>query len=312
MPIEKHHAALDRIVDPHEPLRWLAENVTTDATGPCEGPLWWQEESCLYFSDVKGSRRLRWSDARGVEVVAENTHMGNGLTRDRQGRLLACELSGRKVSRWESDGSLTVIARGFGGKPLNHPNDIVVKSDGSIYFTNPWTPIPAQAASEFDLGHDGIFRLAPDLSDMSLLVRDIVHSNGLCFSPDEKILYANDFGRRTIRAYNLKTDGTLDLATDRLFCNMKNDERPGLPDGMKCDMEGNVYCGGSGGLWIMDPSGKHLGTIAHGQAKTTNLAFGGGDWKTLYITTHDKLGCLRMKIPGVPVPRGELGKASRN
>lgn len=307
MPIEKHHASLDRLIDSSQPVRWLAEGITTDATGPCEGPLWWQEENCLYFSDVKGSRRLRWSEARGVEVVATNTNMGNGLTRDRQGRLLACELAGRRVSRWDADGSLTVIVRGFGAKPLNMPNDIVVKSDGSIYFTNPWTPIPPRAASEFDLGYDGIFRLAPDLSDISLLVSNIVHSNGLCFSPDEKILYANDFGLRTIRAYNVKADGTLDMSSDRLFCNMKKDDRPGLPDGMKCDTEGNVYCGGTGGLWIIDPSGRHLGTIAHGQTKTTNLAWGGGDWKTLYFTTHDRLGCLRVKVPGVPVPRGTPG-----
>ncbi|MBM3346187.1 MAG: SMP-30/gluconolactonase/LRE family protein, partial [Betaproteobacteria bacterium] len=167
MPIEQLHASLSRLIDPAEPVRWLADHVATDTTGPAEGPLWWMEENCLYLSDVKGARRLRWSGARGLEVVATGTRMGNGLTRDRQGRLLACELEGRRVSRWElggSEGSHTVIARGFAGRPLNMPNDIAVKSDGSIYFTDPWSPIPPRAPGEFDRGHDGVFRIAPDLS----------------------------------------------------------------------------------------------------------------------------------------------------
>ncbi len=307
MPIERLHQSLDAIIDVHEPIRWLGHDVAAREFGPAEGPLWWPEENCLYFSDVRGSRRLRWSESKGVEVVATETRGGNGLTRDRQGRLLACEFFGRRVSRWESDGSLTVVARGFQGRPLNMPNDIVVKSDGAIYFSDPWTPFPPRAPGEFDRNHDGLFRIAPDLSDMCLLVSDFAHTNGLAFSPDEKILYANDFTRRTIRAFNVKADGTLDIASDRLFCNMVKDERPGMPDGMKCDMAGNVYCGGSGGLWIMDPAGRHLGTIVHGEDKTTNLAFGGTDWKTLFITTHTKLGCVRVKVPGVPVPRGPLG-----
>jgi gluconolactonase len=311
MPIEQLHASLSRLIDPAEPIRWLADNVATDTTGPAEGPLWWPEENCLYLSDVKGARRLRWSEARGLEVVATGTRMGNGLTRDRRGRLLACELEGRRVSRWElggGEGSHTVIARGFAGKPLNMPNDIVAKSDGSIYFTDPWSPIPPRAPGEFDRGHDGVFRIAPDLSDMTLIIRDLAHSNGLCFSPDEKTLYVNDYARATIRAWDMKSDGTPDLATDRLFCHMKNDERAGMPDGMKCDLEGNVYCGGSGGLWLIDPKGRHLGTIAHGETKTTNLAFGGPDRKTLFFTTHHRLGAVRTRIAGVPVPRGPLQK----
>ena len=307
MTIERHLSSLDHLIDPKEPLRWLAEDVTTSALGPLEGPLWWREENCLYFSDIRGARRLRWSEKKGVEVVATDTRMGNGLTRDLQGRLLACELAGRRVSRWEADGSHTVVAREFAGRRLNMPNDIVVKSDGSIWFTDPYTPMPFTHRTEFDQVFDGIYRLEGDLSGMSMVIRDIVHPNGLCFSPDEKILYANDFGRNTIRAYNVKADGSLDMSTDRLFCDMHNDARPGKPDGMKCDVEGNVYCGGSGGLWIMDPAGRHLGTIAHGQDKTTNLAFGGPDWKTLFFTTHTKLGCVRVKVPGMPVPRGPLG-----
>jgi gluconolactonase len=304
MPIERHDPALDGIIDTSEPVRWLDDAVTSTEIGPCEGPVWWHEENCLYFSDVRGSRRLKWSESRGVEVVATGTRGGNGLTRDRQGRLLACELFGRRVSRRESDGSLTIIAREFAGRPLNMPNDIVVKSDGSIWFTDPYTPMPYVHRTGFEQPFDAIYRLEADLSGLSMVIRDIVHPNGLCFSPDEKVLYANDYARNTIRAYNVLANGTLDLSTDRLFCNMKNDDRPGRPDGMKCDLQGNVYCGGSGGLWIIDPAGRHLGTIVHGDDKTTNLAFGGSDWKTLFFTTHTKLGCVRVKVPGVPVPRG--------
>lgn len=304
MTIERHDAALDRIIDVKEPLQWLAE-AATDDTGPLEGPVWFQQENYLLFSDIKGSRRLKWTRDKGVELVQAPTNMGNGMTLDRQGRLLVCELGGRRVIRRESDGSWTVIARNFGAKPLNQPNDVVVRSDGSIYFTDPWSSIPLTPPTEFDLDYSGVYRLAPDLSGMSLLIKDMVFPNGLAFSPDEKTFYVDDLRREHIRAYDVAVDGSLAMASERIFCELHG-ERPGHPDGMKVDVEGNVYCGGSGGVWIISPTGKHLGTIAHGQTKTTNMAWGGGDWKTLFITTHLKLVCVRMKIPGIPVPRGAL------
>jgi gluconolactonase len=302
MSIERHDPALYRIVDVEEPLKLLAE-VATDDTGPLEGPVWFPEENYLLFSDIRGSRRFKWSAAKGVELVLSPTNMGNGMTRDRQGRLIVCELGGRRVVRRELDGSWTVIARKYGAKPLNQPNDVVVKSDGSIYFTDPWSPVPVYPATEFDLDHCGVYRLAPDLSSMTLLIKDMVFPNGLAFSPDEKTFYVDDLRREHIRAYDVSPDGSLVMASERIFCELHG-SRPGHPDGMKVDVEGNVYCGGSGGVWIISRQGTHLGTIAHGQTKTTNLAWGGPDWKTLFITTHHKLYCMQMNIPGIPVPRG--------
>jgi gluconolactonase len=136
---------------------------------------------------------------------------------------------------------------------------------------------------------------------MTLLVEDFVIPNGLAFSPDEKILYINDSRRRLIRAFELNPNGSLARQSDRVFADLGGPE-PGVPDGMKVDTEGNVYCGGPGGIWIMDPNGKKLGRIVHGAPATTNIAFGGDDWKTLYFTSRNHLGAVNVKIPGIPVP----------
>jgi len=136
---------------------------------------------------------------------------------------------------------------------------------------------------------------------LTLLVEDFVIPNGLAFSPDEKILYINDSRRRIIRAFELNPNGALARQSDHVFAELGGPE-PGIPDGMKVDTQGNVYCGGAGGIWILDPTGKKLGRIVHGAPATTNIAFGGDDWKTLYFTSRNHLGAVNVKIPGVPVP----------
>ena len=190
--------------------------------------------------------------------------------------MIACDRTPR-VCRQEHDGSITVVANNYQGKRLNRPNDVVVKSDGSIYFTDPGAPAPG-----LELDFAGVYRVSPDLGSLTLLVRDFVLPNGLAFSPDESVLYINDSRRGHIRAIDVQPNGALALATDRVFGDLRG-ERPGVPDGMKVDVEGNVYCGGSGGIWIMDGAGKHLGTIVHGAPVTTNMAWGGVDWKTLFL-----------------------------
>ena len=147
----------------------------------------------------------------------------------------------------------------------------------------------------------GVYRVSPDLGSLHVLVWDFVVPNGLAFSPDERILYINDSRRGHIRAFDFEPTGLLAMATDRVFATLQ-DDRIGVPDGMKVDMEGNVYCGGTGGIWIMDPRGTKLGRIVHGAPATTNLAFGGDDWKTLYFTSRNHLGSVNVKIPGIPVP----------
>jgi gluconolactonase len=298
MPIEQFAAELENIISLAEPIQMLADGFG-GPQGPAEGPVWWKEGGYLLFSDIHNNRRMKYTPGQGVSLVLEPTNRANGLTRDLQGRVVACEHDSRRVTRQEHDGSITVVANSFQGRRLNRPNDVVVKSDDCIYFTDPWTsPL---APEQWDLTFAGVYRVTPDLGTLTLLIDNFILPNGLAFSPDESVLYINDSRRGHIRAFDLLPNGTLAKQTDRLFVDLRGEE-PGVPDGMKVDMEGNVYCGGAGGLWIMDPYGKKLGRIAHGAAATTNLAFGGDDWKTLYFTSRNHLGSVNVKIPGIPVP----------
>ena len=295
MPIEVVSPDLERIVSPDAAVTELSSGYG-GADGPAEGPLWWHEGDYLLFSDIHNNRRMKWTAQEGVSLFHEPTNRANGLTRDPQGRLLACEHLTRRVTRMEPDGSITVVASNYRGRRLNRPNDIIVKSDGSIYFTDPGFPAPGM-----DLDWNGVYHVTPDLGTITLIVWDFSRPNGLAFSPDESILYINDTRRRHIRAFDLEPNGMPLIATDRVLCDL-NGEREGNPDGMKVDTEGNVYCGGSGGVWVIDPAGKHLGTINHGAPGTTNVAFGGSDWKTLFYTTRNTLGSVPVNVAGLPVP----------
>jgi gluconolactonase len=268
--------------------------------------VWWKEGNYLLFSDIHGSRRMKWEPDKGVTVDAEGTANANGMTRDREGRLVVCHHFSRRVDRVEHDGSITVIADRYHGLKLNRPNDVVVKSDGSIYFTDPppRPPLtPPEHTPELDMA--GVYRVSPDLSQINLLVRTFANPNGLAFSPDEKLLYINDSNRHVkhIRVYEVEGNGTLDLGSERLFCSMLGDDRPGAPDGMKVDVEGNVYCTGPGGIWVLDPEGNHIGTILH---RAVNMAWGGDDWTTMFFTGPTTINRIRLAIPGVPVPRGTV------
>jgi gluconolactonase len=296
--IEQFAPELERIVSTSERIEYLAEGYGGEQ-GPAEGPLWWKEGGHLLFSDIHNNRRMKYQPGTGVSLFQEPTNRANGLTRDLQGRLIACEHDSRRVTRQELDGSITVVANSFQGRRLNRPNDVVVKSDGCIYFTDPWTS-PA-VPEQWDLTFAGVYRVTPDLGTLSLLVDDFVLPNGLAFSPDESVLFINDTRRGHIRAFDLLPNGMLGKHTDRVFADLRGPE-PGVPDGMKVDVEGNVYCGGAGGIWVMDKAGKKLGRILHGAPATTNLAFGDDDWKTIYFTSRNHLGSVRVKIPGVIVP----------
>ena len=294
MPIEQAARELERIVTLDRDVEQLGTGYGGEM-GPAEGPVWCREGGYLLFSDISNDRRLKWTPGLGVTVYQESTNRANGLTRDRQGRLIACEHESRRVTRVEPDGSITVIANSYRGWRLNRPNDAVVRSDGSVFFTDPAT---FDVESELDLF--GVYRVTPDLSRINLLVRDFVLPNGLAFSPDESVLYISDSRRGHIRAFDVEPNGTLALATDRVFCELDG-EGPGVPDGMKVDVEGNVYCTGPGGIWIIDASGKLLGRILTGPEPPSNVAWGEDDWKTLFYTTRHSLGRIRLKIGGVPV-----------
>jgi gluconolactonase len=295
--IEQFDPTLDKIISTSEPIKELASGFGGDL-GPAEGPVWIKEGGYLLFSDIHNNKRMKYTPGQGVSVFLEPTNRANGLTRDLQGRVLACEHDTRRVTRRELDGSLTVIAASFQGRRFNRPNDVVVKSDGAIYFTDPGGPaVPEQ----WDLTHTGVYRVSPDLGTLTLLVSDFIVPNGLAFSPDESILYINDSRRGHIRAFDMAPNGTLAKQTDRVFADLRGAD-PGVPDGMKVDVAGNVFCGGSGGLYILDSTGKKLGRIVHGQPATTNLGFGGDDWKTLFFTSRVHLGSVNLKIAGIPVP----------
>jgi gluconolactonase len=287
---------LDSIISTSEPIQELGSG-TGGPGGPTEGPVWFKEGGYLLFSDIYNDRRMKYTPGQGVTVFKQGTNRANGMTRDPQGRLIAAERETRRVTRQEADGSITVIANSFQGKRLNITNDVIVKSDGAIYFTDPKR---SSAPEPWDVPHTGVYRVSPDLGTVTLLVNDFAFPNGLAFSPDESILYVNDWHRGHIRAFTVAPNGTL-LRTDRILADLRGAE-PGAPDGMKVDSAGNIYCGGSGGLYIIDPNGKKLGRIVHGHPDTTNLAFGGDDWKTLFITTHRNLSAVNLKTAGVPVP----------
>src|SRR6185503_11908770 len=295
--IEQLAPELSKIIDTAERIQMLGDGYGGDI-GPAEGPLWIAEGGYLLFNDINAARRMKYTPGKGVSIAMEKTNEANGLTRDLQGRIVSAEHLTRRVTRYEPDGSITVIANSFGGKRLLRPNDVVVKSDGAIYFTDPGGPL---APDQWDVTVAGVYRVSADLGTMSLVVDDMVGPNGLAFSPDESILYVNDARRRHARAYDVLPNGTLAKQTSRLFADLGGPE-PGVPDGMKVDVQGNVYTGGGGGLYIMDKTGKKLGRIVHGQPATTNVAFGGDEWKTLYFTTRSTLFSVNVKIAGIPVP----------
>src|SRR6266446_1803969 len=296
--IDQFDPALEKIISTAEPINSIADGMG-GPLGPVEGPVWWKEGGYLLFSDIHASKRMKYTPGQGVTVFQEKTNQANGLTRDLQGRLLACEHETRRVTRQEHDGSITVIANSFQGRRLNRPNDVIVKSDGSIYFTDPWSsPL---APEQWDLPYSGVYRVTPDLGTITLLLDDMVFPNGLAFSPDESVIYIDDFRRGHIRAFDLAANGTLAKQTDRVFADLTGAE-PGGPDGMKVDTAGNVYCGGAGGIYILDPQGKKLGRIVHGQPATTNIGFGGDDLKTLFFTSRSHLGSVNIKIAGIPAP----------
>ena len=213
--IEQLAPELERIISGSQQIQELADGFG-GPQGPAEGPLWWREGGYLVFSDIHNNRRMKYDPGKGVSLLQEPTNRANGLTRDLQGRLVACEHDSRRVTRQELDGSITVIANSFQGRQLNRPNDVVVKSDGCIYFTDPWTH--PSAAQQWDLTFSGVYRVTPDLGQLTLLIDDFIVPNGLAFSPDESVLYINDSRRGHIRAFDVAPNGTLAKTYRPRFC----------------------------------------------------------------------------------------------
>ena len=259
-----------------------------------EGPLW-HPDGFYYFVDVRASMLYRVTPGRPHEVVREKTGGGNGTTFDLQGRLVLCEGDNRRVVRQAADGRFEVLMDRFEGKRLNRPNDVVCTSDGSIYFTDPGLRVPL---AEREVPHAGVYRVAPD--GAVSLVADFEYPNGLAFSPDERLLYvANTRWAQYIHV--LELDGAGGVLRRRIFADMSSDETDGVPDGMKVDVEGRVYCTGPGGTWVFAADGTRLGIIRTPEVPA-NLAFGGPDLRTLFFTARTSVYTLRAKVPGQPHP----------
>lgn len=262
--------------------------------GFTEGPLW-HPDGFYYFVDIRRSTLHRLVPGRPPETVRSDTGEGNGTTFDLEGRLVICEGGNRRLTRWSADGTSEVLMDRWEGKRLNRPNDVVCKSDGSLWFTNPGLRVPVE---ERELPSAAVYRVMPD-GTRSLVV-ECEYPNGLAFSPDERILYiANTRFAQYIHAVELDAGGA--VVRRRIFADMSSDETDGVPDGMKVDAAGRVFCTGPGGTWVFAPDGRRLGIIRTPEVPA-NVAFGGPDLKTLFLTARTSIYTLRVKTPGQPHP----------
>jgi gluconolactonase len=262
-----------------------------------EGPVWNKKGGYLLFSDIPANRIIKWTPENGISDFCIPSGKSNGLTFDGKGRLIACEHANRRVTRREEDGTIVTIASHYKGKRLNSPNDVVVKKDGSIYFTDPPYGLNPTFGTfeEQELPFYGVYRLSPDGENLTLLIDDSV-PNGLAFSPDESLLYVADTERNHIRVFDVKEDGK--IVNGRIFAKIPGE--PLAPDGIKVDSAGNVYTTGRGGIWIFSPTGERLGIIPVPELPA-NLCWGDIDWKTLYITARTSIYRIRLNIIGIPV-----------
>jgi gluconolactonase len=250
-----------------------------------EGPVW-LPKGLLIFSDIPADA-IYCADK---SVFRKPSGKANGLTLDTEGLLIACEHGNRRVSRTQEDGTIVTVADAYDGKKLNSPNDVVVRSDGTIFFTDPPYGLEGRDA---ELPFSGVYAVAPS-GNLLLLTKEFERPNGLAFSPDEKTLYIGDSGEGLIRAYEVAADGALNKG--RLFCRV-----PG-PDGMKVDVRGNLWTTAEDGVRVYDSAGDLLGTVAFPE-RPANCAFGDADSKTLYVTARTSLYKVRCSAAGLR-PKG--------
>ena len=295
--IDTAAAGFERLVDPAAPFDRIAHGLYFG-----EGPVWDRRTKQLFWVDIIGNTIWKWQPGVGQEVVLRPSQHANGMTFDHEGRLNVAGWCSRSVWRFEKDGTFTTLASHYDGKKLNTPNDIVVRSDGQVYWTDSagGLVIPGMVAEDVQryLDFQGVYRVGKAGGPAILATDEVSYPNGLAFSPDEKLLYVNDTRQAYIRVFDVNPDGS--LSNGRRFHDMTGTEG-GVADGMKCDTEGNVWCTGPGGVHVIDPSGKLLGRIFVPGHHGTNFCWGGDDWRTLYMTTFTEVWRTQVKIPGIAV-----------
>ena len=323
-PLKVDH--LDPAIDKIVPAGAMLERVATGFTW-VEGPVW--DNGSLFFADIPSNTIRRWTPGEGASIFLQPSGYkgsdaygrepgSNGMTLDAQGRLTVAGHAQRDIYRFEaldSKGPFTILADTYQGKRLNSPNDLVYRSDGSLYFTDPPYGLRTQRDSdkEKELQVNGVYRIPhalqhkpgepPARAELQQLITDLPRPNGIAFSPDEKYLYVNNSEPKKIwMRYRVLPDGTLTDA--KLLYDATADPRAGGPDGMKVDVEGNIYSAGPGGVWIFSPDGKPLGTIVMPE-RVANVAWVGPDRKTLYICASTSVYRVHLKIAGEPVVKGK-------
>ena len=300
--VEVTHQELLRLIDRHAPVEQVCTGFRFS-----EGPIWHPREQCLYFSDMPSDVRRRWSPREGLVEVRNPSNKCNGMTYDGAGNLYVCEHVTSSLVMETPTGERKVLARHWQGKELNSPNDVVVRSDGSVYFTDPtYGRMPVFGLErKQELDFQGVFRVALD-GALTRDADDFSQPNGLCLSPDERILYVNDTTRAHIRAFDAAADGS--LSDNRIFAEHigTGDYDEGVVDGMKCDEHGNVYVTGPRGIWVFDARGRHLGVIRMPEI-AGNMNWGGPHWNDLYCACSTSIYRVRMKVRGNPVAYMKMG-----
>lgn len=293
-------SALEELIDPDAELRQLGSGFQFT-----EGPAWSKAGGFLVFSDIPADARWRWSEERGMELIAHPTFKGNGMVYEPDGSLLVCEHVSSCVVRLKPSGERQLVAFHYRGTYLNSPNDVVTRSDGSIYFSDPtYGRFPGRVGvgREPELDFRGVYRVPPGGGDLELVVAkdEFEQPNGLAFSPDESLLYVDD--RNGIKAFDVAPDGSLSGA--RVFCDdMGSGEHPGRgnPDGMKVDERGNVWCTGRGGVWVIAPDGELLGILETPEV-TANLAWGGPSFRWLFLMSSTTVHMIETRVASAPLP----------
>lgn len=268
-----------------------------------EGPVWFADHQCLLWSDIPANRIMRMTADGRVDVFRADSNHANGNTRDREGRLVTCEHSTRRVTRTEVDGSITVLADRFGGAPLNSPNDVVVRSDGTVWFTDPEYGIRLNIpGGERHQAAENVFRVDPARGTIAAILDDFDKPNGLAFSPDETVLYVGDSAvtdgperNSHIRRFTVSEDGA--LGGGEVFAVTR-----GIPDGMRTDVEGNLWTSAGDKIDVYAPDGTLLGQIVDFPAPVTNLTFGGVNRDRIYVTAGGALFSLRVAVAGAQSP----------